>query len=110
MCGVELRSAAVLSGVTFRPVPGTRGVLTGDQVAAALEPDPHDVSVVDLVALENTHQVAGGAVQTVAQVQAVAKVCTDAGVPLYLDGARIFNACAVDRGGCPPTMPGRRRR
>ncbi len=95
VCGVELRSSAVLSGVTFRPVPGTRGVLTGEQVAVALEPHPHDVSVVDLVAIENTHQLAGGAVQTVAEVQAVARVCAEAGVPLYLDGARIFNACAV---------------
>jgi len=53
------------------------------------------VTVVDLVAIENTHQVGGGAVLPVADVRAISKTCADRGVPLYLDGARIFNACAV---------------
>ncbi len=95
VCGMELGAAAVLSGITFRPVVGSRGVLAGEQVAAALEPHPYDVTVVDLVAIENTHQVAGGVPQTVGEVAAVAKACAEAGVPLYLDGARIFNACTV---------------
>jgi threonine aldolase len=95
VCGMELGAAAVLSGVTFRPVAGTRGVLTGSQVTTALTPHPYDVTVVDLVAIENTHQVGGGTVQSVAQVASVAAACAAAGVPLYLDGARIFNACAV---------------
>jgi threonine aldolase len=95
VCNTELRAAAVLSGIAFRRLRGERGTLSADQVAAALAPDRSDVTVVDLVAIENTHQVAGGTVTSVADVAAVAKVCDDAGVPLYLDGARIFNACAV---------------
>ncbi len=95
VCNTELRSAAVLSGVTFRQLEGERGTLSADQVTAALAPDQYDVTVVDLVALENTHQVAGGTVTSVADVAAVAKACDAGGVPLYLDGARIFNACAV---------------
>src|SRR5262249_62069417 len=51
--------------------------------------------VVDLVAIENSHQIGGGAVQPVDDVRAIAKACESADVPLYLDGARIFNACAV---------------
>jgi threonine aldolase len=85
----------VLSGVTFRPVVGTSGVLSGAQVSAALERHPYDVTVVDLVAIENTHQVSGGTPATVAEVASVAGACGAAGVPLYLDGARIFNACTV---------------
>ncbi len=53
------------------------------------------MSVVDLVSIENTHQVGGGSVMSVTGVRDIAAVCADAGVPLYLDGARIFNACAV---------------
>jgi len=64
-------------------------------VAAALAPDPYDVAVVDLVAIENTHQVGGGSVLSVDGVAAIAAATTAAGVPLYLDGARIFNACTV---------------
>jgi threonine aldolase len=95
VCNTELRAAAVLSGIAFRRLEGERGTLSADQVVAALVPDRSDVTVVDLVAIENTHQLAGGTVTSVAEVAAVAKACDDAGVPLYLDGARIFNACAV---------------
>jgi threonine aldolase len=92
----EVSSAAALSGVAFRYVAASsRGLLTADQVAAALAPDPYDVSVVDLVALENTHQVGGGSVLAVAEMARIAAAATAAGVPLYLDGARIFNACAI---------------
>jgi threonine aldolase len=94
--GTEAGSAAVLSGVSFRYLPAeSRGLMTAGQVAAALKPDPYDVSVVDLVAIENTHQVGGGSVQPVTEIAGIAAVCSAARVPLYLDGARIFNACAV---------------
>jgi len=95
VCGMEAHSAAAMSGITFRTLRGERGLLTAGQVAAALRPDPYDVIVVDLVTIENTHQVGGGSVWPVAEVAAVAGACRAAGVPLYLDGARIFNACAV---------------
>jgi threonine aldolase len=92
----EVSSAAALSGVAFHYLTAPdRGLLLGEQVAAALAPDPDDVAVVDLVSIENTHQVGGGAVMSIAGVRDIAAVCADAGVPLYLDGARIFNACAV---------------
>ncbi len=95
VCGHELASSAVLSGVTFRTVAaGPHGLLTASQVAAALEPEPYDPPV-DLVAVENTHQVGGGTVLPVGAVREIAEVCAAHGVPLYLDGARIFNACTV---------------
>jgi threonine aldolase len=93
--GTEAASAAALSGVAFRRIPARRGLLSAHQVAGALEPDPYDVDVVDLVAIENTHQVGGGSVLPVADVSAIASVCAAHGTPLYLDGARIFNACVV---------------
>ncbi|MBO0828316.1 MAG: low specificity L-threonine aldolase [Streptosporangiales bacterium] len=92
----ELSSTALISGVAFRKVRGeSRGLLSAAQVAAALEPDPYGMTVADLVTIENTHQVGGGTPMPVDDVRAVAKVCADRGVPLYLDGARIFNACTV---------------
>jgi threonine aldolase len=92
----EASSAAVLSGISFEYVTAPdRGLMLGEQVAAALGPDPLGVAVVDLVSIENTHHVGGGSVHSVASVRDIAAVCADAGVPLYLDGARIFNACAV---------------
>jgi len=94
--GTEAASAAVLSGIAFRRVPGRPiGLLHAEQVAAALAPDPYDVGVADLVTIENTHQRGGGSVMSPASVAAIAAVCAERNVPLYLDGARIFNAAVV---------------
>ena len=94
---VEKISAATLSGVTYRPIVGDRGRLSADQVARALEPDadPLRLRVVDLIAVENTHQVGGGTVLPLETLREIHKVAADAGLPLYMDGARIFNASAA---------------
>jgi threonine aldolase len=89
---VEKNSAASLSGITYRPVAAERGLLTSEQVADALQPDPLDVRVVDLVAVENTHQVGGGSVLPLESLRGIRKVAEEAGIPLYMDGARIWNA------------------
>ncbi|HEX8099696.1 MAG TPA: threonine aldolase family protein [Actinomycetota bacterium] len=89
---VELHSAAVLSGIAFRSITSPRGQLTAEMVAEALVPDPFDVRIVDLVSLENTHQVGGGTVMPIDELRAIRKVSDESGVPVYLDGARIFNA------------------
>ncbi|HKB31579.1 MAG TPA: GntG family PLP-dependent aldolase [Streptosporangiaceae bacterium] len=96
VCGMEASSAAVLSGITFRRIAApSHGLLSAAQVEDALEPDPYNVTVVDLVTIENTHQVGGGSPMPLEDVSAIAKVCAARDVPLYIDGARIFNACAV---------------
>lgn len=92
VAATEASSAAVLSGVAHRTIAAPRGQLTADLVAGALEPDPYGVRVVDLVSLENTHQAGGGTVMPVEEMRAIRKVAADHGVPVYLDGARIFNA------------------
>jgi threonine aldolase len=93
--GVEGASAASMSGIAFRTIVTERGQLTADHVGDALAPDPYDVDVVDLVALENTHQVGGGTVMPADELRAIRKVADQASVPVYLDGARIFNASAA---------------
>jgi threonine aldolase len=95
--GTEAASAAAMSGVAFRRVPGrSPGLqLHAEQVAAALAADPYDVQVAELVTVENTHQLGGGSVMSAAGVAAIAAVCAERGVPLYLDGARIFNAAVA---------------
>jgi threonine aldolase len=93
--GTEAASAAALSGIAFRRIRAPRGLVTARQIADALAPDPYDVDLVDLVAIENTHQRGGGSVLPVADLSAIASVCADRDTPLYLDGARIFNACVV---------------
>lgn len=96
VCGMELHSSAALSGIAFRRLAAAQGgQLTASQIADALKPDPYDVGVVDLVTVENTHQLSGGWAMPVRQLAEIAEVCTEGRVPLYLDGARLFNACTV---------------
>ncbi len=99
----EVMSSAALSGIAFRTVVGdARGRMSAEQVAAALLPDePYDVEVIDLIAVENTHGHAGGTVMSVEDLRAIRKVAGEAGLPIHLDGARIFNAAVA--AGCDVT-------
>jgi len=93
----EVMSAAALSGMAFKAIAGDdRGQITADQVRDALEPDePYDVEVVDLVSVENTHGHAGGNVLSIEDLRAIRKVAQEAGLPVHMDGARIFNAAVA---------------
>lgn len=86
---------SALAGAVPRPVAGRHGVLSAQDVAAALRPGA-DLALAPtrLVCLENTHNAAGGTVLTPAEMEAVREVAHGAGVPLHLDGARLFNAAA----------------
>ena len=90
--GVEGGSAAAMSGITFVPVHAPRCQLTAAMVAEALEPDPYDVALIDLVSLENSHNSGGGSVMPLEEMRAIRKVAESSDLPLFLDGARIFNA------------------
>jgi threonine aldolase len=91
----EVATSAVLSGLSFVRIPAPRGQLTADLVAPSLRPDPYGVDVVDLLAVENTHGMGGGTVMPVEELRHLRKAATEAAVPVYLDGARIFNASAA---------------
>ena len=93
--GVEVSSAAAMSGIAFARIQAPRGQPTAEMVADVLRPDPYDVEIIDLLSLENTHQVGGGTVMPVDEMRAIRKVAAEAGIPVYLDGARIFNAAAA---------------
>jgi threonine aldolase len=97
VAGTEVMTSAVLSGIAYRTIQGGRGCrVTAEQVARALEPDEFfDVEVVDLLAIENTHGRGGGSVLPIQDVRAIRKVAQDRGIPVYMDGARIFNAAVA---------------
>jgi len=94
---VEVMTAAALAGIAYRTIEaGPRGWIDAEQTAQLLEPDEfYDVEVVDLLSVENTVGGVGGRVMPIEELRAVRKVADDAGVPVHLDGARIFNAAAA---------------
>jgi threonine aldolase len=88
----EAGACALLSQVQLRGLPSTLGVLSADEVRGALRPpDPYQPRSV-LVAIENTHNTAGGTVWPIDRVRVIADVAREAKLPMFCDGARLFNA------------------
>jgi threonine aldolase len=89
----EMGAAAAVAGATLRPVRGSAGLLDWELLSGAIHHKaPYYVTPTSLIALENTHNMAGGAVLSLG---AAAEICAGAhalGLPVHLDGARIFNA------------------
>jgi threonine aldolase len=91
----EMAGTASLSGVQVRPVATSDGLLTADLLRAALRtPSPHTPRP-SAIAIENTHNAAGGKVMPVGITQAIGSLARETGLPLHLDGARIWNAAAA---------------
>lgn len=82
-------------GLVARPIAGEGGVITADQVAPLLRPGNDHNPRTAVVAIENTHNSAGGRIFPLDEAQAISKVCKDHDVKVHLDGARIFNAQAA---------------
>ncbi len=91
----ELGAAAIISGVTIRAVKSADGSghLTWDEIEPALKIDPpYYQAATGLIAFENTHNFAGGSVMTAAHCADICKRSHPIGLPVHMDGARIFNA------------------
>jgi threonine aldolase len=106
----ELGAPAALSGIHVQELPTTRGVFTPQAVRDAI-PDRTTFAPsinagttvlpdalfepITLLAVENTHNAAGGAVWDPAQLAAVAATAHEMGLATHLDGARLWNAAAA---------------
>ncbi len=91
----ESGASAILSQVQLRGLRGRNGVLDPADVRDSLRPDDPFQPRSSLVSLENTHNGAGGTTWSLDQFRAVAAVARDAHIPVYCDGARLFNACVA---------------
>lgn len=88
-------SVASHLGLMMRPVSGDRGVIAADQVAPLLRAGNDHNPRSAVVAIENTHNSAGGRIFPLDEARAVSKVAHEAGASMHLDGARLFNAQAA---------------
>lgn len=88
----EGASMSALAGVQPRTIQGERGVMNPEEVKAAIRPDDIHFPETSLICLENTHNKAGGVVVPIENMQEIYGIAREAGVPVHLDGARLFNA------------------
>jgi threonine aldolase len=87
----ESGAASALAGLQIRELGGG-GRFGADDVRACLPPpDPH-FAPVSVVAVENTHNGAGGRVFPFDSLGALAELARERGLRLHLDGARLWNA------------------
>jgi threonine aldolase len=88
----EMAAMSALAGVLPRVVWAEDGIMSWEQIAPAIREKAYFRPQTVLVALENTHNMAGG---TVYPTELAHKICDHAhaaGLKVHLDGARVFNA------------------
>ena len=102
----ELGGPAAHSGLLTIGLHGTKGRFSPDQVVAEIR-DRTSVHVAPtrLVAIENTHNSAGGSVWPLDEVDAIVATCREHELAVHLDGARLVNAAVAS--GVEPARIGR---
>lgn len=87
----ETGGYAFNSRVAMNLIRGQYGKITADQIAQHIREDldwlPHSA----LVVLENSCNKGGGNYYTLPEIQSISKLCSERGLKLHLDGARLFN-------------------
>ncbi|HXG66118.1 MAG TPA: low-specificity L-threonine aldolase [Blastocatellia bacterium] len=91
----EMAAMATISGTLARPVAGEDGILDWPSVKAAIRRRSYHFAETGLVTLENTHNMAGGACLPLERMEEICAGAHEAGLPVHLDGARIFNAAVA---------------
>jgi threonine aldolase len=89
----EAGAAAAIAGVQTRCVPAPDGVLKPDEIRRRLRRQDLHAPATSLICVENAHS--SGRVVSLADMDAVKAAAAGWGLPVHLDGARIFNAAAA---------------
>ena len=91
----ELGMMAAFAGCVVRPVHAPDGILTWSLISQQLRQPGAKYGSTGLISLENTANFAGGTVYSPKATEEICKQAHTAGVPVFLDGARIFNAAVA---------------
>jgi threonine aldolase len=89
----EVGGAAALGGLAYHPLPNRPdGTMALAGIEGAIRPKDLHHAEPGLICLENTHNRMGGAVLSLEYMDAVRAIADRHGLPVHLDGARVFNA------------------
>jgi threonine aldolase len=92
----EAGGAFALGGLGLRPVRNDeQGRLDLGEVRSAIRSRDIHFPPTALICLENTHNRCGGAVLSEDDLAAVRRLADEYGLPVHLDGARLFNAAVA---------------
>lgn len=88
----ELSMMAWFAGCVARAIPTADGVLSWEQIEKEYRPLGPHWAPTGLVEIENTHNVGGGTVYPVERIDEICSRAHALGLPVHMDGARLFNA------------------
>src|SRR5437660_2647477 len=94
----EMATMAAFSGCVARTVRthDGSGILNWEEIAGAIHHNSaYYVAPTGLIAIENSHNLAGGSVMTRARTEQICERAHALKLPVHLDGARIFNAATA---------------
>jgi threonine aldolase len=106
----EVAAAAALYGVQFNALDGERGVITRERIAPHIRAENLHCPVTRVIAVENTHNRAGGRIFPIDLMRDVKALAESKGLKVHLDGARIANASVAsgisfrEYGACADTL------
>lgn len=89
---LEVAALATLSQVQVRPVPVRRGVYNVEKIEQSIQSEGIQKATTGLICIENTYDLNEGWPVPLENIKDIKKVAKKYGIPVYLDGARLFNA------------------
>ena len=99
----EMGGMAALSGLLPRALLSNQGLLDPAAVEAAVAPDVSYRARTVLIAVESSHNMAGGTLYDRPRLEAILDVARRHRLPTHFDGARVWNA-ALALGTTVPTL------
>ncbi|SRR5579875_415459 len=91
----ELASISAIAGCLPNTVAAPGGILTWELIEPAIRPKVYYYAQTGLIELENTSNIHGGTVYPPDVTKEICDRAHAAGLPVHLDGARIFNAAVA---------------
>ena len=91
----EMAGMAAISGTLARTIRTEDGFPDAHSIKNAIRPKSYTRAQTGLITLENTHNYAGGTVCSIERSREIVELAHENGIPVHLDGARIFNAATA---------------
>jgi threonine aldolase len=91
----EMAMMAAFSGCQARTVAAERGILTWNHIKPAIGAKIYYRAQTAMISLENSHNMAGGTVTPLPILEEIWAGAREVGLPVHLDGARVFNAATT---------------
>ncbi|MEU8074112.1 GntG family PLP-dependent aldolase [Catellatospora citrea] len=92
----EIGAAAAIGGISSRTWPFAGGAIDVEQVASMIRPDGYHAVPTRALAVEQTHNMAGGVVIGMDTLRGLREIADTAGIAMHCDGARIWHAHIAD--------------